>query len=260
MSAEAHHDEYDDRMIAMLELIWGEGYMTPGGPDYVRETVGSHDLKGLSVLDIGCGIGGQDVVLARDFGARVVGLDIEAPLLDRARKLIMRHGLQDRVDFKLTVPGPLPFPDAQFDAVYSSGAFTQIADKEGMFREVFRVLKPGGWFLVYDWMRSPGPYSDDMRYFFEVEGLTYAMETIERHGEILRAVGFTAIELVDSWDQYRRLAKREYEQMKGPMFPTMVEMLGPEKAKHFVENWRAMVVVLEKGEHRPGRYRARKPA
>ncbi len=260
MSGDAHHGEYDDKLIAMLELIWGEGYMTPGGPDYVRETVGSHDLNGLRVLDIGCGIGGQDVVLAREFGARVVGLDIEAPLLERARKLIARNGLSDHVDFRLTVPGPLPFDDAQFDAVYSSGAFTQIPEKEGMFREVFRVLKPSGWFLVYDWMKSPDPISDDMRYFYEMEGLTYAMETLERHGEILRAVGFTAIELIDSWDQYRRLARREYEQMKGPMFPLMVEMLGQQKAEHFVENWRAMVVVLEKGEHRSGRYRARKPA
>ncbi len=259
MSGEVHRNEYDDEMIAMLELIWGEGYMTPGGPEYVRETVGSHDLSGLDVLDIGCGIGGQDMVLAREFGARVVGLDIEAPLLERARKLIARHGLQDHVDFRLTVPGPLPFDDARFDAVYSSGAFTQIADKEGAFREVFRVLKPGGWFLVYDWMKSSGPISDDMKYFYEMEGLTYAMETLERHGEILRKVGFTAIELIDGWDQYRRLAKREYEQMSGPMLPKMVEMLGPEKATHFVENWRAMVVVLDKGEHRPGRYRARKP-
>ncbi|MEX2295917.1 MAG: hypothetical protein WD715_00770 [Dongiaceae bacterium] len=48
--------------------------------------------------------------------------------------------------------------------------------------------------------------------------------------------------------------------MKGPLNPRMVELLGQEKADHFVENWRAMVVVLEKGEKRPGRYRARKPA
>jgi phosphoethanolamine N-methyltransferase len=259
MSAEAHHDEYDDNMIAMLELIWGEGFMTPGGAEYVRETVGSHDLRDKRVLDIGCGIGGHELVLAGEFGARVVGVDLEAPLIARARKLIAKNGLSDRVEFRTTEPGPLPFGDAEFDVVYSSGAFTQIADKEGMFREAFRVLKPGGWLLSYDWMKAPGPISDDMRYFFKMEGLTYAMETLERHGEILRAVGFTGIELIDSWDQYRRLARREYEQMKGPLNARMVELLGKAKAEHFVENWRAMVVVLEKGEKRPGRYRARKP-
>jgi phosphoethanolamine N-methyltransferase len=256
---DAHHDEYDDNMIAMLELIWGEGFMTPGGADYVRQTIGSHDLTDKRVLDIGCGIGAHDIVLAQEFGARVVAIDLEAPLLERARKRVAMLGLSDRIEFRQTEPGPLPFSAAQFDVVYSSGAFTQIADKDGMFREVFRVLEPGGRFLVYDWMKSPGPISDDMRYFYKMEGLTYAMETLERHGEILRHVGFTEIELIDSWDQYRRLAREEYEQMKGPLHPRMVELLGAEKAAHFVEDWRSMVVVLEKGEHRPGRYRARKP-
>ena len=39
----------------------------------------------------------------------------------------------------------------------------------------------------------------------------------------------------------------------------MVELLGLEKAEHFIEDWRSMTVVLDKGEMRPGRYRARKP-
>jgi hypothetical protein len=38
-----------------------------------------------------------------------------------------------------------------------------------------------------------------------------------------------------------------------------VQLIGPEKAEHFIEDWRAMTVVLDKGEMRPGRYRARKP-
>jgi phosphoethanolamine N-methyltransferase len=259
MNAETHHEEYDDNMVAMLELIWGEGFMTPGGAGYVRETIGSHDLRDRRVLDIGCGIGGHELVLAGEYGARVIGVDLEAPLIERARRLIAKMGLSDLVEFRVTEPGPLPFDDATFDVVYSSGAFTQIEDKAGMFAEAFRVLKPGGTLLSYDWMKAPGPFSDDMRYFFKMEGLTYAMETLERHGEMLREAGFERIELIDSWDQYRRLARKEYEQMKGPLNPRMVELLGREKAGHFVENWRAMVVVLEKGEKRPGRYRARKP-
>ncbi|MEX1107691.1 MAG: methyltransferase domain-containing protein [Dongiaceae bacterium] len=260
MNADAHYDEYDGNMIAMLELIWGEGFMTPGGAEYVRETIGSHDLRDKLVLDIGCGIGGHELVLAGEYGARVIGVDLEAPLIERARRLIAKKGLADRVEFRATEPGSLPFDDATFDVVYSSGAFTQIENKAGMFAEAFRVLKPGGSLLSYDWMKASGPFSDDMRYFFKMEGLTYAMETLERHGEILREAGFERIELIDSWDQYRRLARREYEQMKGPLNPRMIELLGREVADHFVEDWRSMVVVLEKGEKRPGRYRARKPA
>jgi hypothetical protein len=47
--------------------------------------------------------------------------------------------------------------------------------------------------------------------------------------------------------------------MKGPLAAQMRALLGPEQQAHFVENWRAMAVVLDREELRPGRYRGRKP-
>lgn len=257
--AEAASGEYNDAMVTMLELIWGEGFMSPGGADLVRENVAGLDLAGKLVVDIGCGIGGGDIVLAAEKGARVIGLDIEAPLIERARRYAEKAGLADRIEFVLSTPGPLPLGDSSADVVYSSAAFTQIADKLGMFREVFRALRRGGLFVAYDWMRGPEPYSDDMRYWFEMEGLTYAMETLEAHGQILREAGFDAIELASDDGWYRRKAHEEYALMKGPLAARMRALLGADQQAHFVEDWRAMTVVLDKGELRPGRYRARKP-
>ena len=102
--------EYTDNLVTFLELIWGQGFMAPGGPDLVRDTVAGLDLQGKRVLDIGSGLGGPDIVLAQ-MGAKVVGLDIEAPVIERARKLVAEKGLSDRISFKLTKPGPLPFAD-----------------------------------------------------------------------------------------------------------------------------------------------------
>lgn len=261
MSAEQEHqDEYHDAMVELLELVWGEGFLAPGGADLVKETVGAFDLTGKRVLDIGSGIGGGDIVLARDLGAaEVVGIDLEPPLVARAERYVAAAGLADRISFRIVEPGPLDFPDASFDAVYSSGAFTQIDDKAGGFAEVFRVLRPGGVFTVYDWMRGPEPYSEEMLYWFKLEGLTYAMETLERHGELLRGAGFTGIELEDDGGWYRERCRAELEDLKGPLKPRMLELLGEAQTAHFIENWRAMLVVLEKGELRPGRYRAVKP-
>ncbi len=86
MSDETHHEgEYDDAMVTMLELIWGEGFLSPGGLEATLEIVRGLDLDGKSVLDIGCGIGGPAMVLVRERGCRVIGLDLEAPLIARAR-------------------------------------------------------------------------------------------------------------------------------------------------------------------------------
>ncbi len=252
-------EEYGDDMVALLQLIWGEGFMTPGGVGYIRTTIAGRSLGGKRVLDIGSGLGGHDIVLARDYGAEVVGAEIEPSLLARARRLVDREGLSHRIRFELVKPGPLSFADESFDVAYSSGAFTQIADKTGMFRQCYRVLKPGGLLLVYDWMKAPGPYSPDMLYFIKMEELTYAMETLEAHGPLLAEVGFADIELEDAAEEYRRDAMAEYELMKGNLRPQMVELLGQERAEHFIEDWRSLTVVLIKGELRPGRYRARKP-
>ena len=50
-----HAPEYDDRAIRFLEALWGEGFLSPGGPDEVRRIVEDIDFSGKRVLDIGCG-------------------------------------------------------------------------------------------------------------------------------------------------------------------------------------------------------------
>jgi cyclopropane fatty-acyl-phospholipid synthase-like methyltransferase len=62
MTGDNPHD-YDTAMLDMLQIIWGEGYLSPGGPQAVREIMQGLDLAGKRVLDIGCGIGGLDQVL-----------------------------------------------------------------------------------------------------------------------------------------------------------------------------------------------------
>lgn len=257
--ATIHEDEYGDDLVALLELVWGEGFLSPGGPDAVRAIVGDHDLTGQRLLDIGCGLGGIDVLLAREYGARVLGIDVEAELVRRARRRVADAGLDDHVDIEQVQPGPLPFADASFDVVFSKDSWIHVEDKPGLFDEVHRVLRPGGRLLAGDWMRGPEPFSSHMTYFFELEGLTYHMERLDRTGELLAEAGFVDIELEDITDSYRERAHWEYEQMRGPWLPRMQSILGEDTAAHFVENWRALTVVLDRGELRPGRLRARRP-
>ena len=139
MCAEGEHqDEYHESLVEMLELIWGKGFMTPGGPENVRKTVAGLDLRDKLVLDIGCGIGGPAVVLAGELGARVVGLDLEAPVIARARACAAEAGLADRIEFRQVAPGPIELDDASVDVAFSAGAFTQIADKLGISLARFR--------------------------------------------------------------------------------------------------------------------------
>ena len=255
-----HEDEYHDEMIAMLEIIWGPGFMAPGGEGNIANLVEGLDIRDRRVLDIGCGIGGPAFVLADKYGANVVGIDIESEPVVRADRRAKELGLDSRCEFLLVEPGPMPFPDESFDVVLSSGVIMQIEDKPKVFDEALRVLKPGGVLTSYDWMKPEGDYSDDMLYWFKMERLTYDMKTFAEYEALLRDAGFTDIQMSDRSDWYRRKVKAEYQQILTELYPRMVESLGKEEADHFVENWRAMKVVCEKKEVYQGYYRARKPA
>jgi len=254
-----NEEEYDHALVAMLELIWGEGFLSPGGPQAVREIVSGLDLEDKLVLDIGCGLGGLDIILASEFGARVIGLDVEIDLVRRAVKKVGKSGLSDRITLQHCEPGPLPQADNEIDIVFGKDSWIHVEDKRAFFTEVFRVLKPGGILTAGDWMRSAKPYGKDMEYFFEMEGLTYHMETLEIYGDILHQCGFVDISLDDVAEQYRAQSHQEYANMKGPLKQQMADSLGEEKQAYFIENWRAMTVVLDSGELRPARFRAHKP-
>lgn len=215
---------------------------------------------GKRILDIGCGIGGPAREMATTHGANVVGIDLEAPLIARARADAAAADLGDQCVFHKVDPGPLPFDGASFDIVVSAGAVTQTGDKTSMFAEVFRVMRPSGHFRCYEWTDSGQEYSDDMRYWFELEGLTYALVTLEHIEGLLREAGFGAVETIDASDWYRAEARREYELIRGDLFETLVEELGADDANHFVEDWRMLAAVCESGELLTGYCRARRPA
>ena len=149
--------QYPDHFVTRLQSIWGEGFMSPGGPEEVCEIVQGLDVAGARVLDIGCGIGGPAIVLAGDLGAaEVVAVDVEAQLLEKAGAAAVRAGCAERITFERIEPGPLPFPAAGFDVVFSKDALVHVADKASLFAEVLRVLRPGGRFAASDWLAGEG--------------------------------------------------------------------------------------------------------
>lgn len=255
----AQEIEYHEAMIKMLELIWGEGYMAPGGTGLTDTLVNDLDLTGKTVLDIGSGLGGPACHLASAHGAIVTGVDIEPQLIDLSHRRAQQLGVQERARFVLVKPGPLPFEDNSFDVVTSAGALTQIAEKSEIFAEVLRVLRPDGALRSYEWTTTKAEPSSDMEYFFKMEGLTYALETAETYDRLLRAAGFVDVRIVDDTPWYRRQAREEYERMRGELYPWMVDLLGKQGADHFVEDWRSMVVVWESGELTQNIIRTSKP-
>jgi ubiquinone/menaquinone biosynthesis C-methylase UbiE len=259
---ELQADHYGERDVAFLERLWGEGYLSPGGPAEVSRIIDGLDLDGATVLDIGCGTGGIVVSLVADHGAaKVVGIDVEAALCDQARARVERHQLQGRIEIQLVTPGPFPFADEQFDVVFSKDSIVHISDKEWLCREAFRVLRPGGWFAASDWLIAHDDEpSEAMRRYITAEDLDFAMASPRRYREALSAAGFVDIELRDRNRWYRDVARDELARLQGSQHDEFVAMLGEDSVRGQITTWTAMVQVLESGEHRPHHFRGRRPS
>ena len=254
-------EEYDEAMVLALELLWGEGFLSPGGPAEIAEILKGSSIAGKSVLDIGCGIGGIDLLLATKYdAAKVIGIDVEAPNIDLATRRAAQKGLAGHVSYRLVEPGPLPFADASLDVVFSKDAMIHIADKEALFRDVYRVLKPGGAFLASDWLRGDDkPASAEMQRYVGLEGLSFAMASPKRYEVAMQAAGFVDIEIRDRNGWYLTTARHELAQIEGPLKQRLMELVGTSESERQTKVWRAMIVVLESGELRPTHLKAKRP-
>jgi phosphoethanolamine N-methyltransferase len=254
--------EYDDDMVALLEAVWGEGYMSPGGPDEIKKIVDGVEFGGKTVLDIGCGTGGIAQFLVETFGPRqVVGIDVDPGLIETASLRARQAGLEEQLKFKCVEPGPLPFNEASFDVVFSKDAMIHIAEKETLFEDIFRVLAAGGIVSACDWMSSTdGPFSAEMEIYIELENLGFGIASPARYRKAMELAGFEDIELTDRNAWYKGVVTKEYEALSGPLHDQLVATVGQEFVDHSIEVWRALKVVVDRGELRPNHMRARKPS
>jgi arsenite methyltransferase len=97
------------------------------------------------VLDLGCGAGTDLLIAAQMVGpeGRVIGVDMTPAMLERAGSSAREMGLAD-VDLHESPIETLPLDDASLDVVISNGVIDLIPDKEAVFAEIDRILRPGG--------------------------------------------------------------------------------------------------------------------
>lgn len=111
---------------------------------------------GARVLDAGSGLGGPARYLAETFGCDVTGVDLAPHYVAVADLLAERAGLAGKVRFRVGDLARLPFENASFDLVWTQHVVMNIRDRDGLYRELHRVLKPGGVLAFFDPVAGEG--------------------------------------------------------------------------------------------------------
>lgn len=164
--------ELYDESSGAWEYIWGDhmhhGFYEPDSP----ASVGDHRLaqvrmieealrfaavsedplnKPQKIVDVGCGIGGSSRYLARKYGAECKGITLSPVQAERANALAAAEGLAHRVSFQVADALEQPFPEGQFNLVWSMESGEHMPDKAKFVGELVRVAAPGAKIIIVTW-------------------------------------------------------------------------------------------------------------
>lgn len=155
-------EKYYDLVTDFFEFGWGKSFHF--APQRKKEKTQNamlrYELKmvkalklkpGMKVLDVGCGIGGPMKNIAEKSGAHIVGLNLNKYQIKKAKEYIQNCGLEKKCSFYHGNFMKIDLPDESFDAIYAIEATPHAPDKTVCFKEMLRLLKPGGCFAGYEY-------------------------------------------------------------------------------------------------------------
>lgn len=216
LSFAVDHGLYSEAELARVPAISRDLSRGCGNP-----TGFANLAPGETVVDFGCG-GGIDVILsAQQVGpeGKVVGIDMTPEMVERAQEAVANAGLEDRdVDVRVADMTSSQLPDASADLVISNCVINLAPDKEAVYREARRILRPGGRLAISDMVLSePIPQDLQERFRASWAGCLGGMVPEGDYLDLVRRAGFSDIQVVAR----HRLRGDELEAMSrcpGPEF------------------------------------------
>jgi phosphoethanolamine N-methyltransferase len=244
------HGQYSYEAIAKYEAVYGHNFISPGGLAMTQECLSLVELAPpITVLDIGCGLGGGAFYLAQQYGARVHGLDLSTNMLALARERCQALGLDALVTF---THGDILACDAvaMVDLAYSRDVFLHVHDKARLLQVLHRALKPKGVLLFTDYCRGEEEPSAEFAAY--IAQRNYALCTVNAYRAWLAQAGFVDIVTQDRTAQFIQILEAELERI--------AQLPDDEHTRdELTQAWQSKLARAQRGEQRWGLCLARRP-
>jgi cyclopropane fatty-acyl-phospholipid synthase-like methyltransferase len=188
------------------------------------------------VLDIGCGVGGPGVRIARLTGARVTGISVSHKQITLANSYAESAGLAERVTFQRANAMELPFPAQSFDAAIALESIIHMPDRGQVLRQISRTLRPGGRLVLTDFFeRVPIPTAKQSAVDRYLNDFMMTMVQAEDYPPLLRQAELLFDEIVDISERTLRKTfvmlstriNQTREDLKSKLGDNMVDQFDP---------------------------------
>ena len=199
------HDEAPLDRLALLQRIWGAGFLMPGGTEQIMTLIKPFGVNpAMSLLDLSAGLGGPSRHVSATFDVYITAMERSAEIARRAHGMSVDAGLGRKVPVTAYEPESVELRPHAFDAAYAQFLTTGVVDKERLVREVMRCLKPRGQFAFLDFTlreaETDDPRLESLR---RVERYPVLPWRVAQYIDCLTAAGFDCRIAEDHTEAYR---------------------------------------------------------
>jgi ubiquinone/menaquinone biosynthesis C-methylase UbiE len=259
-----HQDGLYEKIIAALEstgisineitrqsLAPADEFHVRGREVTIELALKSGLQPGMQLLDVGCGIGGPARFLAGEYGCHATGIDLTPEYIRTATLLSKLTKQENQTTFIAGNALELPFDNATFDMAWTQHVQMNIPDKQQFYKEIYRVLKPGGLFIYYDiFSKNEEPIHFPVPWASH-SALSHLVTTTAAH-QLFSNAGFELIEHTDQTTAGIQFLEKMRERMQQQGLPPVslklvVEEAFEEKFGNLYKNFREGKTALESG-------------
>ena len=252
--------------MAVAQAVWGQGYLTPGSPDYHEEISRPLMLnKDMSVAYIGAGLGGPARDIVRAFDTWITGYEEDEGAISEGQRQNEMAGLAKKVTLNTFDPTSPKLPKKKYQAVVSAGVLHKLKNASPLIDSVTLSLKDGGTFLFIDYVIKDGALSGERLEQLFPEEAQSKHRTDKEYSEAITDAGLALRFQDDLTESYMSLIQSasplwsklqsELEGESAFLKSAIYGAVGTEQAK-----WTARLEALKAGELGIYRYMAVKPA
>jgi len=249
--------QYTENGILRYEKIFGRGFVSTGGRETTQECVKLLNLQpGQKVLDVGCGIGGSAFHMAKEYQAEVYGIDLSKNMLKIGQQRAAEFG-KDRVKFEYCDITKAEFEEGSFDVIYSRDTFLHIEEKQKVFTNCLKWLKPGGQIMITDYCHGDGALSQEFKEYLKQRD--YSLITVSAYGKIFKDAGYVDVIAKDNTERFIEVLNSElkrFETIKNDFLNEFSEA----DFNAITGGWKGKVKRCTSGDHRWVFIHAKKPA